>query len=401
MNVIPARGPSRPRLRSVRSAGATLAAAALLAGSLATAPAAVASPLVTGYSDPPGFTVTEASPLGDGSQASPFTYNVAINCSALLPTMFPGIATFARAELDKYYRLVVTVASSPANNCGWQFDTNRSQSTNIHPVTANSTEDETIQFTSAVNTWGFRLLVDDGTNSSAQTIEIFRPMSPPPPPGGGGGGGVAPDPTAAAVATAVAQSTAAGVEGTSAAVMVRNGQVVPVTSTLTSGAGPRGGVVLETEGLKVTVASEVGARAGSGVVVPSGGEMECSLCGAFAPGSVVEAWVNSDPRLTAAVLIPEDAEDGDCHVLAIPTGAPLDGGGAIEEGAHTLQLRMYTDSGFAVLSTGITVGSVSPSRIPAGEGSAPLSGPLGAALILLVGAGGLGLVAARREAVRG
>jgi hypothetical protein len=217
----------------------------------------------------------------------------------------------------------------------------------------------------------------------------------------GGTSAPSPDPTASAVATAVAQSAAAGVEGTSSAVMVRDGQIVPVTSTLSSDAGPRGGVVLETEGLKVTVASPVGARAGSGVVVPSGGEMECALCGAFAPGSVVEAWINSDPRLTAAVLIPEDAEDGDCHLLAIPTGAPLDGGGAIEEGAHTLQLRMYTDSGFAVLSTGITVGSVSPSRIPAGEGAAPLSGPLGAGLILLVGAGGLGLVAARREAVRG
>jgi hypothetical protein len=114
---------------------------------------------------------------------------------------------------------------------------------------------------------------------------------------------------------------------------------------------------------------------------------------------VVEAWVNSDPRLTAAVRIPDDAQDGDCHLLAIPTGSPLDGGGAIEEGAHTLQLRMYTDADFLVLSTGITVGSVSPTSIPAGEGSVPLSGPLGA--MLLLGAAGLGLAAVRRLVVTG
>jgi hypothetical protein len=207
------------------------------------------------------------------------------------------------------------------------------------------------------------------------------------------------DPTAAAVATAVEQAAAAGVEGTSSAMLVRGGAVVPVTSSLSSGAGPRGGVVLETEGLKVTVASVVGAGTGSGVVVPSGGEMECVLCGTFVPGSVVEAWVNSDPRLTAAVRIPADAEDGDCHLLAIPTGTPLDGGGAIEAGAHTLQLRMYTDSGFEVLSTGITVGGVAPTSIPAGEGSAPLSGPLRAMLVLLLGAVGLGIAAMRRQVV--
>jgi hypothetical protein len=199
------------------------------------------------------------------------------------------------------------------------------------------------------------------------------------------------------VATAVEQSIAAGVEGTSSAVLVRDREVLPVTSSLSSDAGPRGGVVLEAEGLTVTVASAVGARADSGVIVPAGGEMECVLCGDFVPGSVVEAWVNSDPRLSAAVRIPDDAQDGDCHQLAVPTGSPLDGGGAIEEGAHTLQLRMYTDSGFTVLSTGITIGSVSPTRIPAGEGSVPRGGML----VLLLGAAGLGLAAVRRQVVTG
>jgi hypothetical protein len=206
-------------------------------------------------------------------------------------------------------------------------------------------------------------------------------------------------PAAADVATAVALSAAAGVEGTSSALMVLNGAVVPVSSSIAAGAGPRGGVVLEAEGLKVTVASAVGARPGAGVVVPEGGAMECTLCGGFVPGSVVEVWVNSDPRLTAAVRIPDDASSGDCHLLAIPTGAPLDGRGPIEAGAHTLQLQMYTDSGFAVLSTGITIGGVSPGRVPAGDGSMPIPGPLGGMLVLLIGAAGVGLAAARRQVV--
>jgi len=205
------------------------------------------------------------------------------------------------------------------------------------------------------------------------------------------------DPIDADVAAAVAQSAAAGVAGTSSSVLLLGGQIVPVTSTISSGAGPRGGVVLEAEGLKVTVASAVGARPDSGVVVPTGGEMQCSLCGGFVPGTVVEAWVNSDPRLTAAVRIPDDAEADDCHLLAIPTGAPLDGRGAIEAGAHTLQLRMHTDAGFAVLSTGITIGAVSPTRIPAGEGAVPFGG----ALMLLLATAGLGLVVVRRQVVSG
>jgi hypothetical protein len=38
--------------------------------------------------------------------------------------------------------------------------------------------------------------------------------------------------------------------------------------------------------------------------------------------------------------------------------------------------------------------------VPAGEGSQLLPGPLGTALVLLAGAAGLALTAARREAVR-
>ena len=375
--------------------------------SLATAdPAAASASSATVVATPSDISVSWSLSQGDGSSSDPFLYVVTVDdCSKRVPA---NTARGARtvdlngatrtSDRGKWFTVQVTCTSGSAliffpENLLAAPATNKADSNTVTPQAPVSSASATFELRPAafVGTMGFEVgflfEMDDlvlGISASALASS-------------GGTSAPSPDPTASAVATAVAQSAAAGVEGTSSAVMVRDGQIVPVTSTLSSDAGPRGVVLLETEGLKVTVASPVGARAGSGVVVPSGGEMECSLCGAFAPGSVVEAWVNSDPRLTAAVLIPEDAEDGDCHLLAIPTGAPLDGGGAIEEGAHTLQLRMYTDSGFTVLSTGITIGSVSPTRIPAGEGSVPRGGML----VLLLGAAGLGLAAVRRQVVTG
>jgi len=218
--------------------------------------------------------------------------------------------------------------------------------------------------------------------------QLAQPLTPGP---------VLSDPTASTVATAVEQSAAAGVEGTSSAVLVRNGEVVPVTSTLSSGVGPRGGVVLEAAGLRAAVASSSGARADVGVIVPLSGELEVSIVSGLVPGAVVEVWVNSSPRLVAAARVPDDHAEGDTLTIAVPLGAPLDGGEPIEGGAHTLQIRMYTDAGFEVLATGITVGGVVPTRVPAGEG--PVS-PAGLLFVLLGAAGFIGL-AVRRTAVSG
>ena len=117
------------------------------------------------------------------------------------------------------------------------------------------------------------------------------------------------------------------------------------------------------------------------------------MTGALVPGSVVEVWINSQPRLVAAALVPED---GGTVAFAIPTGAPLDGGGAIEDGAHTLELRMYTEDGFEVVATGITIGQVVPTSVPAGEGSVPS----GAVLLALLAAAGA-LFAGRRLVTAG
>jgi hypothetical protein len=220
---------------------------------------------------------------------------------------------------------------------------------------------------------------------AAQQLQMQPPLEP-----------VA-DPTASTVAMAVEQSAAAGVEGTSSAVLVRNGEVVPVTSRLSSGVGPRGGVVLEADGLRAAVASSSGARAGSGVIVSPSGGLEVSIVSGLVPGAVVEVWVNSSPRLVAAARVPDDHAEGDTLRIAVPLGAPLDGGAPIEGGAHTLQVRMYTDAGFEVLATGITVGGVVPTRVPAGEG--PVR-PAGLLFVLLGAAGFIGL-AVRRTVVSG
>jgi hypothetical protein len=92
-------------------------------------------------------------------------------------------------------------------------------------------------------------------------------------------------------------------------------------------------------------------------------------CAPLLPGSTVEAWLSTDPRLAAAVRVPSDHAAGDCVVLAVPVGAPLDGQGPIGAGAHTLQVRMDTVDGPEVLATGVTIGAAVPQRIPAGEGS--------------------------------
>ena len=238
----------------------------------------------------------------------------------------------------------------------------------------------------------FKLNLGDGTRSTG----FFWILDV----GGGattGGNATTPDPTAAVVATAREQASAAGVAGSSQGVLVREGAVVPVTSRVSPSVGPRGGVVLEADGLRVAVASSAGARTDSGVVVPSGGDVEVTISGGLVPGAVVEVWVNSDPRLVAAARVPADYEDGDSLTFVVPTGAPLDGGAAVEEGEHTLQLLMYTADGFEVLSTGLTVGGVVPTRIPAGDGPVRLDG----VLFALLGAAGLAGFAVRRAVVSG
>jgi hypothetical protein len=234
-------------------------------------------------------------------------------------------------------------------------------------------------------------------------IVEFPPASPPP----ATSSSPAPDPTEATSAVVAEQVAAGGIEGSLASVRVRGSEVVPSatarwlaanqgrlnTIQAIGGLSVVGGTSVVSDGLEVQVGSSIGARADRGVVVPSGGTLGASVTGALVPGSVVEVWINSQPRLVAAARVPED---GGTVAFAIPTGAPLDGGGAIEDGAHTLELRMYTEDGFEVVATGITIGQVVPTRIPAGEGPVPS----GAVLLALLAAAGV-VVAGRRLVTAG
>jgi hypothetical protein len=97
----------------------------------------------------------------------------------------------------------------------------------------------------------------------------------------------------------------------------------------------------------------------------------------------------SAPRLVAAWRI----EDVPCQTFAIPVVSPLDGGGPVTTGAHTLQLALPTASGMQAVNVGVTVGGPVPARVPAGEGPAV---PAGLLLVAGLAAAAFGL---RRLAV--
>jgi hypothetical protein len=227
--------------------------------------------------------------------------------------------------------------------------------------------------------------------------------------GGGGGGGDGdgdgpnvspgpqpPDGRSGPVAAAV--ELAAGLAPLGAA-LVRDGAPTPVTTST----GPRGALtVTDPDGkLQVTLTTVGGVSPSRGLVVAPDGEIVCEICAQLAAGTVVEAWIYSEPRLAAAVRV--DVEDGICPLLRIPVGAPLDGGGGIAPGVHTLQLRMDTSDGFEILAIPITVGDAAsgaatlvPTRVNTGGGPVPTL-PMSLALGLLAAVAGLLLVQRDRE----
>lgn len=128
------------------------------------------------------------------------------------------------------------------------------------------------------------------------------------------------------------------------------------------------------EGVTVTLTG-AGTGAGGGLVVDPTVGIDCEICAPMAPGSVIEVWMFSSPRLVAAHRVGDEA----CHRFTIPVGAPLDGGGALAVGPHTLQLAMPSAGGMAAIDVGVSVGGPVPASVPAGEGP----GPSGATPLLL------------------
>jgi hypothetical protein len=168
-----------------------------------------------------------------------------------------------------------------------------------------------------------------------------------------------------------------------------DGSSTPLTLTLLPGNQVR----YSTDGLQVTLTGATGSSATLGLVADQNGEIECEVCAVLAAGGVIEAWMFSTPRLVAAWRI----DDLPCQRFTIPVGAPLDGGGPVTSGAHTLQLTLPTASGMQAVNVGVTVGGPVPGRVPAGDGPAVPAGLL--ALGVLVAAAGL--LATRRQVTLG
>jgi len=139
-----------------------------------------------------------------------------------------------------------------------------------------------------------------------------------------------------------------------------DGSSTPLT---VSSPGPNQ-VRYEADGVRLTFTGGAGSDASRGLVANPAGEVVCEICVALAAGQVIEAWMFSEPRLVAAWRI----EDLPCQQFSIPVVAPLDGGGPVSAGAHTLQLALPTPSGMQAVNVGVTVGGPVPASVPAGEG---------------------------------
>ncbi len=148
----------------------------------------------------------------------------------------------------------------------------------------------------------------------------------------------------------------------------------------------------EADGVRLTLNGAAGTDATRGMVANPAGEVECEICLALEAGQVIEMWMFSTPRLIAAWRI----EDLPCQTFTIPVVAPLDGGGPVSAGAHTLQLALPTAEGMQAVNVGVTVGGPVPASVPAGEGPVVPVGLL--ALTLLAAAGAMVAVRLQVEA---
>jgi hypothetical protein len=148
-----------------------------------------------------------------------------------------------------------------------------------------------------------------------------------------------------------------------------------------------GQVRYEADGVRLTLTGAAGTSTTRGLIANAAGEVECEICAVLASGGVIEAWMFSEPRLVAAWRI----EELSCQTFTIPVGSPLDGGGAVVGGAHTLQLALPTASGMQAVNVGVTVGGPVPGSVPAGDAPTFPTGPL----VLM-----LGLLAVRVLVVR-
>jgi hypothetical protein len=162
---------------------------------------------------------------------------------------------------------------------------------------------------------------------------------------------------------------------------------------LTVSSPGEGQVRYETEdGVRVTFTGAPGTDAASGLVADPAGEIVCEVCVALAAGGVIDAWMFSVPRLVGSF----DVADLPCQQFSVSVVDPVDGGGPVSGGAHTLQLALPTAAGVQALNVGVMVGGPVPTVVPSGEGPAPVG-----LLALGLAAVAAGAIAARRRGVAG
>jgi hypothetical protein len=151
---------------------------------------------------------------------------------------------------------------------------------------------------------------------------------------------------------------------------------------LTASVPGRDQVRYETDGIRVTLQGGPGTDVARGLVANPAGEIACEVCiTGLAAGQVVEVWLFSTPRLVAAHL----TDDAECQLFTVPLSSPLDGGGPVAAGAHTLQFTLATASGLEAVNVGLTVGGLVPTSIPAGEGPVTPYALVALMLVVLLG----------------
>jgi hypothetical protein len=138
----------------------------------------------------------------------------------------------------------------------------------------------------------------------------------------------------------------------------------------------------EADGIRVTLQGGPGTDVARGLVANPAGEIACEVCiTGLTAGQVVEVWLFSTPRLVAAHL----TDDAECQLFTVPLSSPLDGGGPVAAGAHTLQFTLATASGLEAVNVGLTVGGLVPTSVPAGEGPVTPYALVALMLVVLLG----------------
>ena len=175
-----------------------------------------------------------------------------------------------------------------------------------------------------------------------------------------------------------------GPDGAAPALTPGTGQVLrpgpdgPVVSTPTI-TTEDGQLVITDGDLTLRLSSTLPLSATGSVIAANDGTLTCEICGGV-PGTTVEAWLFSSPRLVGAGVV----DDEGCAELRISLAEPLDGGAAIAPGDHTLQVVIpAADTGTTptAVNVGMTVTGPVPTSVPSGEGPAAPTG------LLLIAAG--------------